>query len=104
GVWGADYKGWIFNYEEDYSFIKEYLNLLNIPKTTKLNLIKLLENYRKAHRAKDKNLIRSLRKKIDIILKPYNLSLQFFRFKRVRENLKKRIVLENMKRIATKSP
>jgi len=98
GVWGADYKGWIFNYEEDYSFIKTYLEaqaFVKIYKKDKEKLLELLNFYKKAYKTKNRDTLKNLRKEIENVLTKYNLSLQFFRFQRIRENLNKNIV-ENL--------
>jgi hypothetical protein len=98
GVWGADYKGWLFEYEEDYSFAPSYLESLKIPASKKKELIELFRIYseKKKNRLlyyskekKEKEELLRLRKELEEKLKEEGLSLQWFRFKRVRENLKK---------------
>jgi len=96
GVWGADYKGWIFKYEEDYSFVLDYLNQLEIADSERNELMRLFLLYsaKKKDRSlyysksKEKREIFALRKEIECSLAKLNLSFQFFRFKRVRDNLK----------------
>ena len=85
-VWGADYKGWLFEYEEDYSFMLPYLKKYNLSEIE--DVLKDYMKYKKQDKAKAKELKKILNK----LLKEKNLSLQEFRFKRVRENLKKKIV------------
>ena len=97
GVWGADYKGWLFEYEEDYSFAPSYLEGLKIPISKKRRLLELLRIYAEkkkdcllcyAKNAEKKKEILKLRKKLESQLNEVGLSLQWLRFKRVRENLK----------------
>jgi len=110
-VWGADYKGWIFEYEEDYSFVKNYIEAYNIPKFRKTRLKKLLDTYSYLKKIKlsglpefEKKTLKEkrnrLRRIIDNTLKKENLSLQYFRFLRIRENLKKKLIEKNMKLVS----
>ena len=107
-VWGADYKGWLFEYEEDYSFIFSYLNEYNLSRRSKSRIEKALKAYigeknlLKLNSSEfDKNdlkkRINKIRKILENLLKRENLSLQEFRFRRVRENLTKNIVEKNLK-------
>ncbi len=110
-VWGADYKGWLFEYEEDYSFIMSKLGNYNIKEDTKREIIRMLNLYierkktvrtrkDKANRIAVKKDIINLRQSLDNLLKKEGLSLQMFRIKRVRENLTRRIVENNLKRLS----
>ncbi len=105
GVWGADYKGWLYHYEEDYSFVLSYLREYrekygvsdrDMEKIT--HLLTLYSTYKKKHGFKTmynfteeerrrSALLKKLKGEIDGYLRKYGLSLQYFRFKRVRENL-----------------
>ncbi len=107
-VWGADYKGWLFEYEEDYSFILSYLEEYNLPKISKNRIKRALKAYigeksllklnsQEFDKNDLKNRINKIRKILDNLLKRENLSLQEFRFRRVRENLTKNIVEKNLK-------
>ncbi len=107
GVWGADYKGWLFEYEEDYSFILHYLDEYNIPKIRKNRIIKILKAYISEKRLLKSNFLwndkenikkrtKNIRKILDTLLKREDLSLQEFRFRRVRENLTQKIVINNL--------
>jgi len=106
GVWGADYKGWLFEYEEDYSFVKEYIEFYNISEEKKAEIKKVLDAYIKFKKYKFSNLYKfkkenikkkqeKLKETLDNMLKKENLSLQQFRFQRVRENLQKKILKNN---------
>lgn len=110
GVWGADYKGWLFEYEEDYSFIKEYIDLYNVSEKMKNKIKKALDIYAGLKKFKsltskelEKNDINKkllkLKKTIDNMLKKENLSLQQFRFLRVQENLKRKIIEKNFQHL-----
>jgi hypothetical protein len=109
GVWGADYKGWLFEYEEDYSFVLDYIEHISLPPRKKKEIKKLIEaysgikslislNYTSVEKEELRNECMKLRKKIDTKLKKVGLSLQQFRFMRVRENLQKKIVETNLHR------
>ena len=109
-VWGEDYKGWLFEYEEDYSFVFYYLNEYVIPKISRNRIERALKAYigeksllKLNSQEFDKNdlkkRINKIRKILDNLLKRENLSLQEFRFRRVRENLTKNIVGRNLKQI-----
>ena len=97
GVWGADYKGWIFEYEEDYSFVLDYLGSLDIPTLKKIELKELFKIYSLQRKKcsfyysndSEKKIISQLRKEIELKLFEFNISFQFFRFRRVRDNLMK---------------
>ncbi len=97
GVWGADYKGWIFEYEEDYSFVLDYLGSLDIPTLKKIELKELFKIYSLQRKKcsfyysndNEKKIISQLRKEIELKLLEFNISFQFFRFRRVRDNLMK---------------
>ena len=108
GVWGADYKGWLYHYEEDYSFVLTYLRtkkskygISDVDMERITHLLTLYSTYKKRHGFKTmynftdeekrrSTILKKLKKKIDLHLKKYGLSLQYFRFKRVRENLAKK--------------
>ncbi|NPB04105.1 MAG: hypothetical protein GXO39_06810 [Thermotogae bacterium] len=100
GVWGADYKGWLYHYDEDYSFVPHYLKRLapiyGVPQKALKRIEKLIATYvtyrRKGYRLMyaergNAHTLRALRIEIDSLLKNYGLSLQFFRFLEVRSNL-----------------
>lgn len=87
GVWGADYKGWLFEYEEDYSFVLNYIE--GVP--FKKHLERLIQKYSDERKNGRKNLV-VLRQMIEKKLNVYGKTLQEFRFLRVRENLKKKII------------
>ncbi len=106
-VWGADYKGWLFEYEEDYSFVLEKIDEYKILPKNKKRIIRALKGYigekellklnpKDLDKEETKIRIRKLRRILDNLLKRENLSLQKFRFERVRENLYKKIVLNNL--------
>ena len=106
-VWGADYKGWLYHYEEDYSFVLTYLKHhgkrygVSDEDMRKLtHLLKIYSTYKRKHGFKTmynfsdeekrrSTVLKDLKREIDGHLKRYGLSLQYFRFKRVRENLVK---------------
>jgi len=94
GIWGADYKGWLFQYEEDYSFIEEYIprnlaysmfvkHVLSSYKVIK-NLYKLLYSNKN-----EKEIAKLERNLLDKSLNKIGLSLKMLRYKRVRESLVK---------------
>lgn len=103
GVWGADYKGWLFEYEEDYSFAIDYIKFFRLPARKRMEIENLLKIYSETKKSislnytdvskKDlRNRCMNLRKVIDMQLKEIGLSLQQLRFMRVRENLQRKIV------------
>lgn len=107
-VWGADYKGWLFEYEEDYSFIISYLEEYNLSQANRKRIEKALEAYireksllklnsKGLDRNDLKKRIRKIRRILDKLLKKENLSLQEFRFRRVRESLTRNLVDANFK-------
>ena len=102
-VWGADYKGWLFEYEEDYSFILEYLQDYKISDSNVETIKRVLQKFifekrmlrlqkKPDDRKKIQKKIKKIRQELDMILKQNDLSLQQFRFRRVRENLAKNII------------
>lgn len=105
-VWGADYKGWIFEYDENYSFVLSHLEEFNISKKNKKEIEMVLKDYieekkllKLGIRSKErKKRIKEIRRILDNLLKRENLSLQELRFRQVRENLTKKIVEQNLKR------
>ena len=100
GIWGADYKGWLYHYEEDYSFVVNYLKEYGIDRRDRAEIVRLLRLYGEYRRRGFKTmynfserdrergrLLKEMKREIDLRLKRYGLSLQFFRIRRVRENL-----------------
>jgi hypothetical protein len=112
-VWGADYKGWLFNYEEDYSFIKEYINKFSIP--DKERIINKLTKYqelrkkykliytRKRQEEKESRTIKELKRELEKEMIQYNLSFQLFRFLRIRDNLNK-LCQDNKRQVLLQTP
>lgn len=97
GVWGADYKGWLFQYEEDYSFVGDYLNQKSF---YSLFIKQILEHYKLLKdmykliysNKEEKTIIKAEKKLLEQSLRRLDLSLQMFRYMRVRENLRKLFV------------
>ncbi len=104
GIYGADYKGWLYHYEDDYSFVPEYLSGLAERygvSEEDVKRVRLLvgeyasykrRGYRLTYFRSDDDLrrskkIRELKGEIDRTLKKYGLNLQFFRFMRTRDRL-----------------
>ncbi len=93
GIWGADYKGWLFHYNESYSFIKDYLNWLKTPyrififaQVDYYGLLKSL--YKLSYSSADsKSIVKKEKLLLDKSLRKVNTSLQEFRFRKVREEL-----------------
>jgi len=104
-VWGADYKGWIFEYDENYSFILSYLDGYNISEKSKKEIERVLKAYIEEKtllklgygQTERKERIKKIRQALENLLKNQNLSLQEFRFRQVRENLTKKIVEQNLR-------
>lgn len=104
-VWGADYKGWLFEYEEDYSFAKDYLEQYHVPINRKKQILEVLEKYvntkRRMRYLTSKKMkvdtelkfeLRVLKKSLESLLSQENISLQELRFRRVREMLSSRVL------------
>ena len=93
GVWGADYKGWLFHYDESYSFVNDYLRWLKTPYRlfifAQVGYYKLLKSLHKlSYSTSDsKSIIRKEKLLLDKGLRRIGTSLQEFRFRKVREEL-----------------
>lgn len=97
GVWGADYKGWLFHYDESYSFLEEY-EYKDFFVSVLLKHYKILkQNYRLNYSPKDvRKIIKLERQLLDKSLKTrLSISLQELRFRRIRDELYKVFVLSN---------
>jgi len=96
-VWGADYKGWLFHYDESYSFIKSENYITHVNESRKIFLYTLLNYYsilkqkhKLSYSSRDsRSLIRLERKLLDKSLSKLGMSLQELRFRKVRDELYK---------------
>jgi len=95
-VWGSDYKGWLYCYDESYGdSIRELMSRGMIDSTVEEIYNKFIEFKRKYFRAKQ-NCYRikyfQLRKWLDERLRTFGLSLQELRFREVRKNLEQNVI------------
>lgn len=91
-VWGADYKGWLFHYDEYYSkSIQDFLIHPDIQKAYK-KFLYYKNKFRKSKTKDNRELFWKARKELDDVLKSHGTSLQELRFREVRNAIKTVIV------------
>ena len=87
-VTGADYKGWLFQYDTNYSNLWDYINKESFSKADIEKINFLLKEVKKGKNRKERNL---LKKEIDNILRKYNLTLQEVRISQILSSLEKHL-------------
>lgn len=101
GVWGADYKGWLFHYDEFYRNAMKKLEeqgRINAEILKKYKeFLKRKTAYLRTKSTKDREVYWNSRKELDKTLKKYGTSLQELRFREVRERLEKEVVAKMLK-------
>ncbi len=101
GVWGADYKGWLFHYDEFYRNAMKKLEeqgRINAEILEKYKeFLKRKTTYLQTKSTKDREAYWNSRKELDKTLKKYGTSLQELRFREVRERLEKEVVAKMLK-------
>ncbi len=101
GVWGADYKGWLFHYDEFYRNAMKKLEeqgRINAEILEKYKeFLKRKTRYLKTKSTKDREVYWNSRKELDKTLKKYGTSLQELRFREVRERLERGVVAKMLK-------
>jgi parallel beta-helix repeat protein len=95
-VWGSDYKGWLYCYDESYGNSIRELSAQDIIDSTVEEIYnKFIETKQKYFRTK-RNYYRikyfQLREWLDERLKVFGLSLQELRFREVRKNLEQNVI------------
>ena len=90
-VWGADYKGWLFQYDTTYSNLlviikNEFQTSLESTDIKKIN--KILKELKTTSVREEKF---KLKKELNVILEKYKLSLQKIRIVQVLNNLEKQL-------------
>ncbi|ASJ03939.1 hypothetical protein [Thermococcus barossii] len=102
GVWGADYKGWLFHYDEFYrNAIKklEAQGRINKEIREKYQLfLKHKLTYLQTKTPENRKKYWESRKELDKTLKKYGTSLQELRFREVRERLEKEVVAKMLEK------
>jgi len=95
-VWGSDYKGWLYCYDESYgNSIRELRSQCIIDYTVEEIYNKFIEIKRKYFRTKRNNYrikYFQLRDWLDERLRAFGLSLQELRFREVRKNLEQNVI------------
>ncbi|WP_258084318.1 hypothetical protein [Thermococcus thermotolerans] len=92
GVWGADYKGWLFHYDEYYSkSIQEFLEYPDVKNAYK-QFIRYKNNFRESRTPENRKKFWEARKKLDEVLKSHGTSLQELRFREVRATIRTSII------------
>jgi len=92
-VWGADYKGWLFQYDTTYSNLLSILEKefkIFLENEDRKKIIQILNTIRNSNTRKDKL---KLKKKLNFILNGYGLSLQQIRIIQLLNNLEKQLKL-----------
>jgi len=96
GVWGADYKGWLFHYDEFYrNAMKKLEEQGRINKEIHKKYELFLQHkirYLQTKSPQDREKYWESRKELDKTLKKYGTSLQELRFREVRERLEREVV------------
>jgi len=95
-VWGADYKGWLFSYDEFYRNSMKYLEdtgkINKNIKNTYQKFLKYKLNYLNKKTSNSREKYWKARKKLDEELRKIGLSLQELRYREIRESLEKNII------------
>ncbi|WP_456421969.1 hypothetical protein [Thermococcus sp.] len=105
GVWGADYKGWLFHYDE---FYRNAMKKLEEQGRINKEILKKYElflqhkiQYLQTKSPQARKKYWESRKELDKTLKKYGTSLQELRFREVRERLEREVVAKMLEK-ATK--
>ncbi len=92
GVWGADYKGWLFHYDEYYSrSIQEFLRYPDVKKAYN-KFLHYKNKFRSNRTRENRTLFWHSRKELDSVLRSHGSSLQRLRFQEVRNSIKATII------------
>lgn len=95
GVWGADYKGWLFHYDEYYkTSIEEFLRYKDV-KVAYKKFLKYKTAYRKERSKNARQEFLRAKKELDNVLKRYGTSLQELRFREIRKRIIHEIIRKN---------
>ncbi|NJE42791.1 hypothetical protein [Thermococcus sp. GR6] len=102
GVWGADYKGWLFHYDEFYrNAMKKLEEQGRINKEIREKYELFLQHkiqYLQTKSPQDREKYWESRKELDKTLKKYGTSLQELRFREVRERLEREVVAKMLEK------
>jgi len=101
-VWGADYKGWLFHYDEFYrNAIKKLEEQGRINREIREKYELFLQyklQYLQTKSSQDREKYWESRKELDKTLKKYGTSLQELRFREVRERLEREVVAKMLEK------
>ncbi|WP_211286620.1 hypothetical protein [Methanococcus maripaludis] len=97
-IWGADYKGWLFHYDEYYYTSKKLLEesgkyTESIENAYK-HFMKCKSNHVAERSPENRKMFLNSKKLLDAELKKIDTSLQEFRYREVRKTLEEKIVLK----------
>ncbi|MBA2840921.1 hypothetical protein HNP87_001453 [Methanococcus maripaludis] len=94
-IWGADYKGWLFHYDEFYFTSKELLKKSGRYNRTIAraynNFMKCKSNFIENKSQENREIFSKSKKSLDESLNSIGTSLQEFRYREVRNTLEKKI-------------
>lgn len=103
GVWGSDYKGWLFHYDEYYKSaiaqLEESGKITPKIRQAYYYFLKCKRQYLKDRTDKNREKYWKARKRLDNALKEIGTSLQELRFREVRETIEKEVVSQMLVKI-----